>query len=312
MTKSGDPASSFPHQGYFLELLPLAWSREPFERAFYPSPSLAGSYPGLMQWQDHFHYALATRDAATYLLAAYDRYAYLPLPPKPFTRGSLETAFGWLDLVNGPGASGVSRVEGLTEEQAQAAAAWGWPVRRASTEYVYDRERSAGLHGDPYRAKRADVNHLLKHQAALFRPFRPADAETCRRVFDRWQAARASRLSGSTGGHMLAHAASAHERVLRDGASWGLSGAVVEVDGEVMAYTFGSRLSPDTYGVLLEVADLTVKGLSAYIFSRLCASLEGFRFVNGGDAEELPGLAEAKEHWHPVARPAFHAVDRRP
>jgi hypothetical protein len=33
--------------------------------------------------------------------------------------------------------------------------------------------------------------------------------------------------------------------------------------------------------VVLEVADLTVKGLSAYIFSRLCGSLEGFELING-------------------------------
>jgi len=303
---------SFPHPDYFREAVPLAWSREAFQKAFFPHASLAGSYPGLMQWQDHFQYALASRDAASFLLAAYDRYAYLPLPPRPLTRESLDVAFGWLDLVNGPDASGISRIEGLTKDQADACSSWGRPVRRVLTEYVYDREKVAGLHGDPYRAKRADVNHLLKNQAVSFRPYRAGDADACRKVFTRWSADRSLRLEGSTGSLLLGHAAKAHDRVLAEGASWGLSGSVVEVEGDILGYTFGARLSPDTFGILLEVADLTVKGLSAYIFSRLCASLEGFAFVNGGDAEELPGLAEAKDHWHPVSKPDFYAVDRRP
>lgn len=303
---------ALPSSGFFEDVFPLDASREAFEAAFFPHASLAGSFAGLMQWQDHFHYAFARRGGVSFLLAAYDRYAYLPLPPRPFDERALAACFDWLDRANGPESRGVSRVEGLTRAQADRAAAWGWPVRRVSREYVYDRERVAGLHGDPYRAKRADVNHLLKNQAVAFRPFHPGDQGACRRIFERWSAERQGRLAGTTGALMLTHARSAHERILEQGSSWGLSGWVVEVEGQVLAYTFGQPLAQDTFGVLLEVADLSVKGLSAYVFSRLCASIPSYPFVNGGDAEELPGLAEAKEHWHPVRKPDFYAVDRRP
>ena len=301
-----------PHADHFQSARPLQAARDDFERAFFPHASLAGCYAGLLQWQDHFLYALARSGGTSYVLSLYDgRYAYLPMPPRPLTRESLETAFGYMARVNGPDARGVSRIEGLTKEESDRVASWGYPIRRVSQEFVYDRARVAGLHGDPYRAKRADVNHLLKHYGASFRAFHPGDAESCMKVYGRWSAERALRLKGETGERMLRHAEAAHARVMKDGADWGLSGWVVEVEGEIMAYAFGTRLSPDTHGVLLEVADLTVKGLSAYIFSRVCSTLEGCVFVNGGDAEELPGLAEAKEHWHPVCKTEIYAVDGR-
>jgi hypothetical protein len=59
----------------------------------------------------------------------------------------------------------------------------------------------------------------------------------------------------------------------------------------------------------LEVTDLTVKGLSAYIFASICRQVEGYTLINTGDAEGLPGLAESKEHWHPFQRLQLYAAD---
>jgi len=283
-----------------------------FHERYHPFSSLTGSYAGLLQWQDHFRYVLAERRGAYFPLAYYGNNVYLPLPPRPFSESTLEDAFRYLDLVNGPRAVGISRVEGLTEEEKELAASWGWPPRPTLAEYVYDRALVAGLHGDPYRAKRAEVNHLLKHQAVSFRAYRPEDEAPCLSLFGRWSQARSERFKGENAERMLIHAADAHRRILKEGAGWGIRGWVTEVDGAIAGYTFGAPLSPEVFGVYVEVTDLTVKGLSAYIFSRLCRFLEGIPFLNAGDAEELPGLAEAKKHWHPIRKLKLYAADRRP
>jgi hypothetical protein len=108
---------------------------------------------------------------------------------------------------------------------------------------------------------------------------------------------------------MLLSSQKAHFHALLEGEDWGMDAWVVLVDGRLAAYCAGAPLNARTYGIFLEVADLTVKGLSAYIFANVCRQLEPYAFINTGDAEGLPRLAESKEHWHPVQRLQLYAVD---
>jgi hypothetical protein len=84
---------------------------------------------------------------------------------------------------------------------------------------------------------------------------------------------------------------------------------VVILEDRLAAYSVGAPLSPNTYGVYLEVTDLTVKGLSAYIFTSIGRQVESYHLLNAGDAEGLPHLAESKEHWHPVKKIQLFALD---
>jgi hypothetical protein len=259
-------------------------------------------------WQDAFTYGLARKGASSVIVALYGRNVYCPLPPVPFDQEALRTAFDYMKEVNGPG-PGVSRVEGLTEAQSAQAGAWGFPARTTLLEYLYERVKVAGLHGDPYRAKRAEVNHLLRDHSVVLRPYREDDLRACGDLHELWRSQRLPSLRGSMGEAMLLASQKVHFRALREGGGWGLSAWVALVDGRLAAYTVGSALSPDTFGIHLEVADLTAKGLSAYIFANVCHQSEGFSLINAGDAEGLPHLAEAKEHWHPVQRLKLCAAD---
>jgi hypothetical protein len=299
-----------PHAGFFDSVEPLDSALERAFTLFAPAPALSASLPSFLMWQDEFRYALAMKDGICFVLAHYDKYVYLPLAPNPFTQRALQAAFDYLGQVNGPG-KGVSRVEGLTGEEAKRAEDWGFPVRPTLTEYVYDREKAAGLHGDPYRAKRAEVNHLLKEHAVLMRPYRKKDLSACGELYELWKSQRRGALKGGMGEGMLLSAQKAHLRALLEGENWGMDAWVVMVGDRLAAYSVGASLSPDTYGVYLEVTDLTVKGLSAYIFTNVCRQVAPHTYVNTGDAEGLPHLAESKEHWHPSRRLLLHAADPR-
>lgn len=259
-------------------------------------------------WQDEFAYALVTKDAASFIVAFYDKYVYFPIPPQPFNAETLKIAFNYMRIVNGPG-TGISRIESLTEEQKRQAEIWGFPARPTLIEYLYDRSQVAGLHGDPYRAKRAEINHLLKEQAVVLRPFRKSDLKACGDLYELWKSQRMPHLKGEMGEKMLVSAQKAHFRALHQGEDWGMDAWVVVLANRLAAYSVGATLSSDTYGVYLEVADLTVKGLSAYIFANICRQVEPYAFINAGDAEGLPHLAEAKEHWHPTRRLQLFAID---
>jgi hypothetical protein len=297
-----------PHADLFDSIQPLDADIDRAQGFLFPAPGLNVSLPGLLLWQDEFAYALATRGPHSFIVALYGKYVYCPVPPKPFNAESLSTAFAYMEKVNGKG-PGISRMEGLTEDQSKQANAWGFQIRPTLTEYLYERERLAGLHGDPFRAKRAEINHLLKEEAVVMRPYRTSDLKSCGELFELWKAQRLPTLQGQVGEKMILASQKAHLRALVQGMDWGMDGWVVKTGDRLAAYSLGASLGNGTYGVFLEVADLTIKGLSAYIFNNICRQVEGHSKVNTGDAEGLPRLAESKEHWHPAEKVRFFAAD---
>jgi len=262
-------------------------------------------------WRDVFIFSFASIGTTRFVLAHYNNYVYLPTVPRPFDTRTVGEAFEYMKRVNGPG-PGISRIEGLTSEQVDQARSWGHPVRPTLTEYLYDRSNLAGLHGDPYRAKRADINHLLKEHSVLFRPYRASDLKACGDLFELWKNQRLPGLKGQMGEKMILSSQKAHFRALLEGESMGMDIWVVLLKDRIAAYSAGVPLNPETYGVFLEVTDLTVKGLSAYIFTNLCRMIGSFPRINTGDAEGLPRLAESKEHWHPAERLTIFAIDPKP
>jgi hypothetical protein len=212
--------------------------------------------------------------------------------------------------VNGPG-PGISRIEGLTEKQKEQAETWRFIPRLTLSEYVYDRQLLTGLHGDAYRAKRAEINHFLKENSVILRPFRMKDLTACGNLYELWKNQRLPSLQGEMGEKMIQSSQKAHFQALHQGEDWGMDAWVVLIENRIAAYTVGAALNPTTYGIYMEVTDLTIKGLSAYIFANVCRQLEAYSLINTGDAEGLPRLAESKDHWHPVEKLKLYAVDPR-
>lgn len=231
-----------------------------------------------------------------------------PSSPHPLNNETLVWAFHYMTQVNGPG-RGISRIEGLTESNLKSLSSHPFPVRRTLTEYLYDRSQMAALHGNAFRSQRALVNRWLRAGSVLYRPYRSSDLKACGDLYELWKSQRLPALQGQMGERMIRSAQKAHLRTLLQGEAWGLSPWVVFSGGRMAAYTVAGPLQRDTLGVFLEVTDLSLKGLSAYVFSTLCRQWEGFTFVNTGDAEGLPHLAESKEHWHPLKKLALYALD---
>jgi hypothetical protein len=77
----------------------------------------------------------------------------------------------------------------------------------------------------------------------------------------------------------------------------------MRVNHEVVAYTFGYWLTPETWCVLLEVADRSVPGLAQWVFRDTCrtALAQGAVWINVMDDSGLPGLRAAKAAYHPAA-----------
>jgi len=95
----------------------------------------------------------------------------------------------------------------------------------------------------------------------------------------------------------------AHRLVLQEHERIGLSGIVMKIHEDIVAYTFGYWVTPQTWCVLLEVADRSIPGLAQWVFRDTCrtAMAKGAISINAMDDAGLPGLRAAKLAYRPSA-----------
>jgi len=65
-----------------------------------------------------------------------------------------------------------------------------------------------------------------------------------------------------------------------------------------MAFTFGFKLNKDTFCILYEITDLSIKGLSQFIFRQFCSELKNHRYINIMDDSGLVNLKRVKLSYH--------------
>ena len=134
-------------------------------------------------------------------------------------------------------------------------------------------------------------------------PYRASDHSGCLTLCDRWAIQKRGGTLDSMGQLLLEDAKVAHDRVFVEYDRVGLSGTVARRHREIVAYTFGYWLTPQTYCVLLEVADRSISGLAQFLFRETCraASTRGALYINAMDDADLPGLRAAKLAYRPSA-----------
>jgi hypothetical protein len=228
---------------------------------------------------------------------------FMPLPPlgpRPIDE-TVSEAFALMRRWNGP--SPVSRIENVMRLQQQRLDQRGFSCRRKNGDYLYRAEALAALTGDRYKAQRALCNRIEREQVLVTEPYGARHRAGCLALHERWAAQKQAGALDSMGAFLLEDAKVAHSRVLADHEQIGLVGTVAIAQERVMAYTFGYWLNPQTWCVLLEVADRSMPGLAQWLFRETARTAVGggAMWINAMDDAGLPGLREAKRAYHPLA-----------
>lgn len=215
---------------------------------------------------------------------------FLGLPPlgPSVTPKVVERAFELLQRLNG--GSGVSRIENVPIELAEPLRDFGYVVRQVDQEYLYDRRQLAERLGVQARRAARDLT---------IRPYRPEDAERCRRLYMLWALRRQAATEDPPARAMVRDGFYAHRRWLEDAASLGLYGLVAERQGEIVGYTLGAALTPEVFVVLAEIAALDTPALPAALAHALCQSV-GAQWINAMGDAGLPTVARAKRQLGPA------------
>lgn len=167
---------------------------------------------------------------------------------------------------------------------------------RDYSDYIYNRSDLAELKGNHYQPKRNHVNKFSKTYHADYGELMPDLFSECLDFEATW----CSRHGYEENGNIL------NERrslgfVFRHWEELGCEGAVIRIDGKIVAFTLGSPINHNTFGVHYEKADIATEGaysaINHYFASRLP---DQYLYVNREEDLGIPGLRQAKLSYHPT------------
>ena len=228
---------------------------------------------------------------------------FMPFPPLggSLEEGVLKRAWQLLEELNS--GCGVSRIEGWEPHQREAAQSLGFTWEPAEGEYLYRTEEVAALRGNRFRSQRWAVNRCRRAVDGELRPFEERDLTPCLQLYTRWAIQRQKAHSEERDVKALARdGLFLHRRLMMDHQPLGLMGRVFEADGKILGYTFGAPVSPDLFGVFLEIADRSVPGLAQRLSQEFCRQIQeaGYPWINAMGDGGLAGLRQAKQSYRPA------------
>jgi len=267
-----------------------------------PDTLAAYAFPYHCMWMATLPYWWMEGEETFYLFARSPDGWFMPLPPlgpKPLAR-SVADAFSLMEQWNGH--SPVSRIESVMEKQKRELSRAGYRFASTGGDYLYGARALAALMGDGYKSQRALCNRLEREQSVVVRPYRASDEAGCRSLYERWAAQKRAGQLDSLGRLCLDDSHSPHMTVFARHETFALSGTVVVIGDAIAAYTFGYWLTPQTFCVLLEVADRSIPGLAQYLFREICrtAVAQGAQYINAMDDGGLASLRDAKQAYRPM------------
>lgn len=163
-------------------------------------------------------------------------------------------------------------------------------------DYIYNRQDLAELKGKNYQPKRNHVNKFRKAYPFTYEPLTPELIPECVEFEASW-----CRRHGCDENENIRNERRALIEAFRQWDALGLTGAVIRIEGEVTAFTFGAPINHNTFGVHYEKADINIDGSYSAINQYFAAHLpEQYLYLNREEDLGIPGLRQAKLSYHPV------------
>jgi hypothetical protein len=218
----------------------------------------------------------------------------LLLAPFPFSLPALRHASERMRSFNGRRGARIVRMQ---QDEALRVARAGFEVRHHSDEYIYDADAVRSLQGSAFATLRRKIARYADGAAAV-RPYRTADEPACRALLDAWRAdlRQMGVIVGPYNRYTRACLAG------HDGfAPTQLVGQVVEVEGEIAAFSFGGAITPTHASVFITVADRRHPGLAYFQRKSLIDGLSAYRHFNDFNDSKRAGLMQMKRSFRPAA-----------
>ena len=256
------------------------------------------NFANLVGWQFWYYTEVCVLERAVVLRYTFDgQRAYMVCTSEAL---SLELIEALLDDSNGS-----LMLIGLEDSQVVQCSPFSISVESARDQYdyIYRRTDLATLHGKHMDAKR---NHIHRFRAAHpdfeYRPLTPEFFDECRRLTEIWQEEKG-------GSDTINAEKQVMETIFSNWEALGMIGGSIIVDGRMVAFTYGSAVTTDTFDVCVEKADRHVEGAFAIINQQFAEHLpEQYVYLNREEDMGIPGLRQAKLSYRPEILLTYNVV----
>lgn len=195
-----------------------------------------------------------------------------------------------------------ARIENVPEEIFPIFKNRGYGSYLKEIEYIYNAKDIGELRGNRYKSQRNAYNTFINHHPTyIYEPYQTTDRLACLNLYETWRKARAEKSDDLIYQAMLDDSNSAQKIGISHAEALELVGRVVRINNEVRSYTFGYELNCETFCILFEISDLSIKGLAQYIYREFCKELmSSYRLINAMDDSGLDNLKRVKLAYHPT------------
>lgn len=176
-------------------------------------------------------------------------------------------------------------------------------------DYIYLRNDLAKLRGKRFQPKRNHVNRFMKtYPDWSYVSITPDRVPECLEMERRWCIANnCEQMEGLGNERQAVIYALTHFEEL------GLTGGILRVNGEIVAFTFGMPINEDTFGVHVEKADSDIEGAYAVINQQFARHIpEQYTYLNREEDLGIEGLRKAKLSYQPVLILAKYTATLKP
>jgi hypothetical protein len=162
------------------------------------------------------------------------------------------------------------------------------------------------LKGNKFKSQRSAYNYFIKHNNFECDKLKLIYHIECLALFDAWAKGRKGQSQDALYCGMIEDNYKVIKTALINYEQLGLKGLVVRANKKIIAFSFGYKLNKDTFCILYEITDLTIKGLSQFIFRQFCQDLKNYKYINIMDDSGLENLRRVKLSYKPNRlKPAY-------
>ena len=168
---------------------------------------------------------------------------------------------------------------------------------RDNDEYIYLSERLIHLTGKKLQSKRNHINRFKKDNPdwAYISLNNRNDLDECIAMLDEWDDLNMNKAKSS-----LRYDYIATRIMLDDFEHLGLSGGAIKVNGKIVAFTIGEKLTEDTFVIHVEKAFADMNGAYSVINQQFVEHEAGkYKYINREEDMGLEYLRKAKMSYYP-------------
>jgi len=268
------------------------------------------NFANLVGWQFLFNTEVCVLDSAVVLRYTFDgQQAYMVCTSEALSLELIEALLG--------DSKGDLTLIGLEDSQVADSSLFTLhsslsvePVRN-QYDYIYRRTDLATLHGRHLDAKRNHIHRFCaEHPNFEYRPLTPELFDECRRLTEIWQEEKKQNYNGNDNKIEIINAEHrVMETIFSNWDALGMIGGSIFVDGRLVAFTYGSAVTTDTFDVCVEKADRRMEGAFAIINQQFAEHLpEQYIYLNREEDMGIPGLRQAKLSYHPEILLTYNVV----